>query len=193
MMAVDMEYVQELSKLGFVVLPTRNKFPRGIIGWQKATKTWDNPDDWEKATGYCIKTGEISNITVVDIDKPSRSWFEKFWAQSGLPDTTTVETPSGGLHLYYKYDPRLRQTQGFKTQTKGFKLDIDIRNDNGVIVAPNSPYDTDKEEKKKYIGIPYKFAKRDDKELDFSYLRELDEIWVEFRTKGVDTETFLPL
>ena len=49
------------------------------------------------------------------------------------------------------------------------------------------------EEKKKYIGIPYQFAKRDGKELDFSYLRELDEIWVEFRTRGVDTETFEPL
>ena len=62
-----------------------------------------------------------------------------------------------------------------------------------IMEAPNSPYDTDKEEKKKYIGIPYKFAKHEGKDLDFSYIRELDEIWVEFRTKGVDTETFQPL
>ena len=158
----DHRYITELTDRGFVVLPTRCKFPKGIPGWQKVESTWEDMADWNRATGYCIKTGHWSGVTVIDVDKPDREWFDKFWAQSGLEPTTTVETPSGGLHLYYKYDKRLKQTQGFSG------VAIDIRNDRGVIVAPNSPYDTDKECKKQFIGKRYKLV------IGFDKMRELD-------------------
>ena len=178
-----------LHERGMVVLPTRCKFPRGVSGWQKLEKSYLRTDGdlWEKATGFGIQTGKRSGVTVIDVDKPDREWFDKFWAQSGLAPTMTVETPSGGLHLYYKYDARLKQTQGFAG------VSIDIRNDGGLIVAPGSPYDTNKADKKQFIGTEYVFAKNEaQQELDWDYLRPLDEIWVQFQEQGVDKETFKP-
>ena len=118
---------------------------------------------------------------MIDVDLPSREWFDKFWAQSGLAPTTTVETPSGGLHLYYKYDARLKQTQGFG------KIDIDIRNDGGQVVGPGSPYDTKKKDKMKFNGKLYKLT------VGFDKMRELDPIWLEFQEHGIDQQTFKPM
>ncbi len=176
----------KMSELGMVMMPLKNKFPGGLSGWQGLTQSYEG-HLWGDATGFGIQTGKRSGVTVIDVDKPSREWFDKFWAQSGLQPTTTVETPSGGLHLYYKYDERLKQTQGFG------KIDIDIRNDGGLIVAPGSPYDTKKPDKVKFIGINYEWAKDEEGVvLDWSKMRELDEIWVEFQQHGIDQETFKP-
>ena len=176
----------KMSELGLIMMPLKNKFPGGLGGWQGLTQSYEG-HLWGDATGFGIQTVKRSGVTVIDVDKPSREWFDKFWAQSGLQSTATVETPSGGLHLYYKYDPRLKQTQGFG------KIDIDIRNDGGLIVAPGSPYDTKKPDKVKFIGIDYEWAKGADGEvLDWSKMRELDEIWVQFQQHGINQETFQP-
>ena len=167
------------EETGFVVIPTRCKAPL-VSGWQGLEKTYDG-HKWGDATGFGIQTGWRSGVTVIDVDLPSREWFDKFWAQSGLQPTTTVETPSGGLHLYYKYDARLKQTQGFG------KIDIDIRNDGGQVVGPGSPYDTKKKDKMKFNGKPYKLT------VGFDQMRELDPIWLEFQEHGIDQETFKPL
>ena len=99
-----MDTVKGIHERGMIVLPTICKFPRGIKGWQHLEDSVRDNEHWENATGLCIQTGKRSGITVIDVDKPDREWFDKFWAQSGLAPTTTVETPSGGLHLYYQYD-----------------------------------------------------------------------------------------
>ena len=56
---------------GFVGVPTRFKFPKGLGGWQKLDKTYKGPL-WKKATGFALITGATSKLTVVDIDEPSR-------------------------------------------------------------------------------------------------------------------------
>ena len=90
---------------GLVVVPCREKYAKGLSGWQTLAKSYEG-SLWELATGFGISAGKTSGITVIDVDAPDREWFDKFWAQSGLAPTTTVETPSGGLHLYYEYDQR---------------------------------------------------------------------------------------
>lgn len=75
-----------------------------------------------------IITGAISKLTVVDIDDPKAVPLATF------PQTYTVTTPSGGYHLYYRYDKTIQQTANTFPQFPH----VDIRNDGGYIVAPPS-------------------------------------------------------
>ena len=168
---------------GLVCLPTRFKFCKGLRKWQEIKDTYNGPL-WTQATGFAISAGEVSGVTVIDVDTPARQWFEKFWAHLGLPDTMKVETPSGGCHLYYKYDKRLQTT----TRLGG--VDIDVRNDRSLIVAPTSPYHA-KGAKAKYNGKLYEYAVKDDgTNLDWDYIRPLDEIWFQIQECGIDPDTF---
>lgn len=77
-----------------------------------------------------IITGKISGITVVDIDTKGG----KAVPLDTFPKTFTVRTPSGGYHLYYKYNPNISQT----ANTFPHLPHVDIRNDGGYVVAPPS-------------------------------------------------------
>lgn len=180
------ERIKEFTKMGFVVFPTEEKKPQ-FKKWDELTESMPfSNKNWRYATGFGIVAGEKSGFVVVDIDKPDMEWFTKMEKHHNLKPTTTVLTPSGGKHLYYKWDNnRLKQTQNLQ------KFAIDIRNNGGFIMAPYSPYDTDKEEKMKYVGIPYCFAKNEDgEEMDFSMMAELDQFWLDFQDRGMDRETF---
>ncbi len=79
-----------------------------------------------------IATGE--GLLVIDIDPRHGGSLEALQAVVALPATATVQTGSGGLHLYFQYDKKLalRNTAG--------KLapGIDTRADNGYVVAAPS-------------------------------------------------------
>ena len=105
----QLKTAHELSSRGFIMMPAKKKRP-WIRNWQRLTKSVEDPRKWDMATCYSILTGKKSQVTVIDVDAPDRAWFDKYWKKLDLPPTTTVETPSGGLHLYYKYDERLKQT-----------------------------------------------------------------------------------
>jgi len=180
------ERIKEFNKRGFVVIPTAAKKPE-VSEWQKLTESVPfNNSAWLYATGFGFVAGKASGFVVVDIDKPDMDWAAKMMKHHNLKPTTTVLTPSGGLHFYYKYDGnQLKQTQNLQ------KFAIDIRNDKGYIMSPYSPYDTKKEEKMKFNGIPYMFAKdADGVELNFDKMAELDQFWLDFQNRGMDRETF---
>jgi len=89
----------------------------------------------QRATAIGVICGRTSQITVIDIDD-----IEKFTSQTGISkeelknlisSTLTTKTPSGGLHLYFAYDPDLSTTT---VQNAGF----DIRNDGSLVVIPPS-------------------------------------------------------
>ena len=173
---------REATKLGeahgFVMVPTRRKFPKNVPGYQKLHSSYEGAA-WKKATGYAIVTGETSGITVVDVDKPAMEWFRNFECHHNLSPTTTVETPGGGLHLYYKYDARIKQTQGLW----GNDVAVDTRNNGGVIMAPGSPYDVDPKSKKAvHIGERYKFKNGK----NFYVIAPMPDIWFEVQTFGLD-------
>lgn len=66
---------------------------------------------------YGILTGKLSGIAVIDIDTHNgvsgadnlKEFCEKYDIE--LPDTKTVMTPSGGLHLYYNLPEKYNETQ----------------------------------------------------------------------------------
>ncbi len=89
-----------------------------------------------------IPTGKINNITVVDLDFYNKkdnifdlknsSFIKKFGKDYiNYFDTFSVKTPSGGIHLYFKFDEDIRQTQNEIHK-------VDIRNNGGYVVSPNS-------------------------------------------------------
>lgn len=83
-----------------------------------------------------IATGAVSKIVVVDIDVKSGGMETlAVWKQEHgeMPKTPTVKTPTGGLHVYFKY-PDGKEV-GSKT---GIAPGIDIRGNGGQVVAPPS-------------------------------------------------------
>lgn len=90
---------------------------------------------------YGILTGQINNITVVDLDFYDKkekkfiynqsSFIKEFGKDLSKFNTFTQLTPNGGFHLFFEYDPEIKQTKNSIHQ-------IDIRNDGGYVVGYGS-------------------------------------------------------
>jgi hypothetical protein len=123
-----------------------------IASWQAAAtidlgtiKKWSNK---YPNANIAIATGKKSGLTVVDVDghageESIRLLIEKHQA---LPETVEVETGSGGTHYYFTYHPE------FKNSVR-FLPGLDIRNDGGYVIAPNSNHRS---------GKKYQFRKSPD-------------------------------
>lgn len=85
-----------------------------------------------------VATGAASGFFAVDVDiKNGVGWtgLEAFERRYGrLPETLTVETPSGGKHFLYAYPEEV--TVGNKGNVD--KLQIDVRGEGGYVLAPSS-------------------------------------------------------
>lgn len=83
-----------------------------------------------------IVTGEISNLTVIDIDVgPGKLGWDSWQAAiegHGEPDTLTAKTGGGGYHACFLYNSAL------KTASNVLGKGVDCRNDRGYIVAAPS-------------------------------------------------------
>ena len=111
--------------------------------WQKAA-TVDTAmiDKWwtelYRDHGVGIATGRASGIFVLDVDvaedKAGDETLADLEARYGeLPDTPTVETPSGGAHYYFKIPDgiEIRNDAG-----RRLGQGLDIRGEGGQVVAP---------------------------------------------------------
>jgi hypothetical protein len=79
-----------------------------------------------------VLTGPASDIVVVDVDikeKGLETWRQLI-VENGEPETLTVETGTGGLHVYFKYNPGLAP---ILNQT-GYG--IEFKTTGGMVVAP---------------------------------------------------------
>ena len=123
-----------------------------VTGWeQKATTAPSLLDSWPAGAGVGIACGP-SGLVVVDCDNhggtPPREWdrpgiingldvFADVWSRhtrAPLFDTMTVETPSGGLHFYY------RAPLGSRIRNSAGKLgwQVDVRAAGGYVCAPGT-------------------------------------------------------
>lgn len=127
-----LDWAQFYVSKGFSVIPLMPESKRPAIKWkefQDRKPTLDELEQWFKSgqNNIAIVTGEISGITVVDLDSQSAMEF--------VQDQNLSETPyvlsSKGAHLYYKYLPGTRNFQ-----KRDDLSDIDLRSDGGYIVAP---------------------------------------------------------
>ena len=95
---------------------------------------------WPTAN-VALATGRSSGVMVIDIDVPQGklSVAKLFEAGYELPETSSVRTGSGGLHLYYAaLGFPIGNTAG-RLPGVGLELPgIDLRGDGGYVVAPPS-------------------------------------------------------
>ena len=126
-----------LSDYGYSVFPLKENEKTPVRSWIEYQNTRLDPmeatDLWGENQNYNIGlvTGSISNITVVDIDVKDPNNQVSFEA---FPTTYTVQTPSGGYHLYYVYNPDI----GTSANQYPDLPHVDIRNNGGYVVAPPS-------------------------------------------------------
>lgn len=141
------DYTKIYTSNGFKIFPVvyKDKRPATKNGFKDASNDILKVNELF-AFNRCnvgVVTGVENNIAVIDVDPKNGGIesFEKLKREFNLPtDTLTVETGSGGLHLYYKiYGPtksRINILPG-----------IDIKADGGYIVAPPSVHPCGKEYK----------------------------------------------
>jgi hypothetical protein len=77
-----------------------------------------------------VPTGEASGVDVLDMDyrHGAGAWEDQHGAR--LPETRTHLTPSGGRHLLFRTDPRVRNSQG------RIALGVDVRGNGGYVCVP---------------------------------------------------------
>lgn len=117
-------------------LPSWKEFQTEAAGEEQIAAWWKKFPD----ANVGILTGQISGISVVDIDTHGG----KGVPLDTFPATFTVKTPTGGYHLYYKYDARIKQGSNAFPQFPH----VDIRNDGGYVVAPPSFCEYEKDSKR---------------------------------------------
>ena len=130
------DVVPELSSYGFVVIPLNEKKPI-LKRWNQITHTPTKLYIFENHN-LGILTGQISGITVLDIDLKDEGM--KLWNNITMayPEITTpvAKTPSGGLHIYFRYNKNLHSFSRFKLRDR--KIGWDLLNNDRQVVAPPS-------------------------------------------------------
>lgn len=128
---------KQLARRGLRVFPCIDKRP-ALTGWQsKATKEPNEIDAlWRSHpdSNIGIATGAASGVWVLDVD-PRHGGMESLEGLSAvhgpIPETWTVQTGGGGLHLYFYHDPRIKNSVGFNPG-------LDTRSDGGLVIGPGS-------------------------------------------------------
>ena len=83
--------------------------------------------DGSKFNTIAVITGKTSGITIIDIDTNNQGKLKA--NPHDFPSTYVVDTPSGGVHLYYKYSENIKQGQNIILK----EGEVDVRNDGGVV------------------------------------------------------------
>ena len=137
------------ASLGWRVLPLRPTDKRPAMrGWPAlATTDRETILEWWNANGpfpHCnvgVATGRESGIWVLDVDVGVENGFttlRTLLAQHGttdLPRTFTVKTPSGGLHLYFRYPADIEVKNSAR---KLLGAGLDTRGWHGQVLAPTT-------------------------------------------------------
>ncbi len=137
----------DIARSGFAVIPVRNWGDgdglKPIRNWrERATAdTSQVAGQWASWPSACVGlvTGEKNGIAVLDIDVKNQKDGVASLAELGFGDLAAltpvrVRTPSGGWHLYFKNDDRLRNAVDAIRPGSG----IDIRAEGGFVYAPGS-------------------------------------------------------
>ena len=121
------------AQAGLAVIPLRpnRKEPCGSLvrhGIKEATADPERIEQWWRcAPSANIGIGTGSGLVVIDVDPRNGGELDPT-----LPETLTARTASGGWHLYYSVDGKVRTTHS------GMAPGVDVKSDGGYVVAPPS-------------------------------------------------------
>lgn len=142
---IDMSKLQaalEWASRGFPVFPItpNGKEPAFGDDWTSVATTdpalirsyWTHPLRPAQELDYNIGV-DCSNMIVVDIDvKQGKDGYNQYMLLGGTFDSLTVQTPTGGYHVYYDGEP---------VSNSPIAKDVDIRSHHGYVLAPGSTID----------------------------------------------------
>lgn len=170
-----LEYAKAYDKLGWVVMPIKPNDKRPIIkNWSKIQSNDETLDKFKDTSNIGIIMGATSNLVCIDVDVKNAdgiATLEKLEEQLGeLPQTVMSETPSGGIHYYFKYVKGIRNR-------KNVGEGIDIQADGTQTVeAPSQIGGTYYE----WVNSPFEYE-----------IAELPQKWKQYLCEEVDEDTLL--
>lgn len=108
-----MELVQAYDNIGWVVMPIRSNSKIPVIkSWSKITSNDETMDKFDDDSNLGVVMGKASGIICIDVDVKAAdgvATLKGLEQQYGkLPETVMSETPSGGIHYYFKYHEGIR-------------------------------------------------------------------------------------
>lgn len=151
-------------------------FPYGIVnGEKKPLVNWkseatDNPEiirQWQafygnQIVGWALPTGRTNNIIALDVDvKNGINGFQSL-ANLGvtqIPNTAYQYTPSGGAHLFFRYDPR------YSTNTVNTDLKLDTRSDDGFVWLYKPDFNLPILEAPQWIDVVRNFRRKKERDV----------------------------
>ena len=140
------EIAQLALDMGFVPIPIIGKKPI-LPRWQQTTRQTamrkvQQAVETGAANNIGILTGAPSNVVVVDVDvaKGGLDFWNQLVAEHGLPETFTVKTGGGGLHVYFVMDERTATLRNATAAIKG--RGIDLKSNGGQVVFPGSLHES---------------------------------------------------
>lgn len=170
-----LEYAKAYDKLGWVVMPIKPNDKRPIIkNWSKIQSNDETLDKFKDTSNIGIIMGATSNLVCIDVDVKHTdgvATLEKLEEQLGeLPQTVMSETPSGGIHYYFKYVKGIRNR-------KNVGEGIDIQADGTQTVeAPSQIEGTYYE----WVNSPFEYE-----------IAELPQKWKQYLCEEVDEDTLM--
>ena len=142
------------KKHKIITIPVKKGEKRCLIN-EWPNRQLGDINGFEENSNVGVLMGEKSELTCFDFDilKPGDheknfvsgvEWLEKQEKIHGKIDTFRVNTPSGGVHLYFKYclgiitdtnviSQKITDSNGVE---KNFEVKIDTRNNGGYVVSP---------------------------------------------------------
>jgi len=90
---------------------------------------------WPDAN-LAVRTGQVSRLVVIDVDGDvgAESLCDLEREHGKLPITTSVVTPRGGQHFYFRHPGRVE----VRNSAGGLGAALDVRGDGGYVVVPPS-------------------------------------------------------
>lgn len=170
-----LEYAKAYDKLGWVVMPIKPNDKRPIIkNWSKIQSNDETLDKFKDTSNIGIIMGATSNLVCIDVDVKNAdgiATLEKLEEQLGeLPQTVMSETPSNGIHYYFKYVKGIRNR-------KNVGEGIDIQADGTQTVEAPSQIDGTYYE---WVNSPFEYE-----------IAELPQKWKQYLCEEVDEDTLL--
>ncbi len=170
-----LEYAKAYDKLGWVVMPIKPNDKRPIIkNWSQIKSNDETLDKFKDTSNIGIIMGATSNIICIDVDVKHTdgiATLEKLERELGeLPQTVMSETPSGGIHYYFKYVKGIRNR-------KNVGEGIDIQADGTQTVEAPSQIDGNFYE---WVNSPFEYE-----------VEELPQKWKQYLCEELDEDTLM--
>lgn len=128
----------------WVLAPTSRRTKRPAVAWlERAPFTFDELHGYvSRGCGLAVRTGSRdgyqgepcgggSGLVVIDVDAYAGGVRSAAW-----PPTWTVETPGGGLHIYYEWSG----ADDIPSRAGALGPHVDVRARGGIAVLPGSPH-----------------------------------------------------